>query len=246
MIRLPKLPPPIELTPKIKDKLTKQFDLDRNKDVWNQPYIKAALEQMSNTKCAYCECDLKKESNYMQVEHFKPKSLFPTLVVEWDNLLPACQRCNGAKRDFYDEVDGLIHPVFDEPREFISFLSDSATLSYKNTKGKNSILKIKLNDPRVWCEREKVIKQLEKSLDNLSKWLEQKNIEEVENIVINNTTCILEECQNNKDYTATAASFIATSETFLFIKNELEKRMWWGEEFELLWKGLRKYALDKM
>lgn len=30
MIRLPKLPPPIELTPKIKDELTKQFDLDSN------------------------------------------------------------------------------------------------------------------------------------------------------------------------------------------------------------------------
>lgn len=43
------------------------------KSVWNNEHIKSALLLSSHGKCAYCECSLTSESNYMEVEHFEDK-----------------------------------------------------------------------------------------------------------------------------------------------------------------------------
>ena len=54
--------------------------------------------------CAYCEELCKGE-----VEHFRPKSLYPWLVYHWSNWLLACRNCNGKKLDRWHPV-GYVDP----------------------------------------------------------------------------------------------------------------------------------------
>ncbi|RKH51255.1 hypothetical protein [Corallococcus llansteffanensis] len=56
--------------------------------------VKATLSSMCAgvQRCAYCEDSLADE-----VEHIRPKSLYPDLVFVWMNYLYACGPCNGPK-----------------------------------------------------------------------------------------------------------------------------------------------------
>jgi uncharacterized protein (TIGR02646 family) len=62
--------------------------------IWGE--AKKALENMSHHKCAYCEGGINAKSAE-QVEHFKPKSLFPSLAYDWRNYFLGCGGCNIAK-----------------------------------------------------------------------------------------------------------------------------------------------------
>lgn len=86
MIQLQTIPKPIELTSKVVQELTTLYKQDGTL-VWQQRYIKKALLDMSYNKCCYCECNIIEESNYLEVEHFHPKNLYPDEVVSWENLL---------------------------------------------------------------------------------------------------------------------------------------------------------------
>ncbi|HEY9421076.1 MAG TPA: hypothetical protein VIW92_06660, partial [Thermoanaerobaculia bacterium] len=52
------------------------------KAIWGK--AKKAIASMSHQKCAYCESAINAE-RLGEVEHFKPKSLFPLLVYDWGN-----------------------------------------------------------------------------------------------------------------------------------------------------------------
>jgi len=78
--------------------------------------IKWTLKQIYYEKCAFCESDLTNE--YGEIEHYRPKNRsekeskdcdkgksYYWLAFSWDNLLPACKRCNGKKSNCFD-IDG--------------------------------------------------------------------------------------------------------------------------------------------
>ena len=50
------------------------------------PDIKEALRAEANSKCTYCESFID-HIDYGHIDHIKPKSKFPDLVVEWGNLV---------------------------------------------------------------------------------------------------------------------------------------------------------------
>jgi uncharacterized protein (TIGR02646 family) len=52
-------------------------------------------------RCMYCE-----DSVADEVEHFKPKDLYPEIVFEWMNYLYACGPCNGPKNNKFQIVNG--------------------------------------------------------------------------------------------------------------------------------------------
>lgn len=54
---------------------------------------------MQHHKCCYCENYLPDRGSGKQVEHFRPRSKYPDLINEWENLLLACGTCNGEKND---------------------------------------------------------------------------------------------------------------------------------------------------
>lgn len=85
-------------------------------------------------RCHYCE-----DNNPNQIEHFKPKSLFPELCFVWDNYLYACSGCNSKKSNTFPLYDGnkinqykpqerfngsplFINPRYENPMDYL-FLS---------------------------------------------------------------------------------------------------------------------------
>jgi uncharacterized protein (TIGR02646 family) len=58
--------------------------------------VRAALTEMCHgaRRCMYCE-----DAPADEVEHFRPKDLYPELVFAWSNYLYACGICNGPKNN---------------------------------------------------------------------------------------------------------------------------------------------------
>ena len=75
---------------------------------WRQ--FRPDLEQVFHGLCAYCE-----EICRGEVEHFRPKSLFPRLVYEWSNWLFVCHDCNLAKKEKWPS-SGYVNPCAISPR----------------------------------------------------------------------------------------------------------------------------------
>ena len=70
----------------------------------------AALVDMSELRCAYCDGHPIDATGEEQIDHFRPKSRkeFYGLVCSWDNLFLICSACNKAKLSKWDEA--LLRP----------------------------------------------------------------------------------------------------------------------------------------
>lgn len=79
-------------------------------DLWGRDKrVKDRLDYWSNGKCAYCE-SLINARRSKQVEHFRPKSLFPSLAYDFENYFLACNGCNGAKSDNWPKRGTYVRP----------------------------------------------------------------------------------------------------------------------------------------
>lgn len=125
-----------------------------NKDAYVNHYkhddIHAALRNgRAVERCVYCERDI--TTGDKNVEHYHPKSIYSSETFEWDNLFSACLLCNRAKGSFDTGVEPFIHPVNDDPEEYLSYDGIVIRPRYRATtsqmnydKGKNVIEKCKL------------------------------------------------------------------------------------------------------
>ncbi len=84
---------------------------------------KDALAEMSHGKCAYCEAPINARRSG-QVEHFRPKSLFPTLAYDWNNYFLGCDGCNGAKSDKWPRRGSYLRPDEGDPPRRLEFTAD--------------------------------------------------------------------------------------------------------------------------
>ena len=122
--------------------------VDNPNDVnrYNHKEVVSALWNMQNKKCCYCEMYIPETGHLKNVEHSRPRSIFPEQTNEWTNLLLACSQCNGSKSDKYpvilsdsdndpaviymhehtDEEPAIIDPSNEEinPEDHISFKVD--------------------------------------------------------------------------------------------------------------------------
>lgn len=84
--------------------------------------VRVAIARMSSGFCAYCESPVSsnhpgtkgEEKPPGQVEHFKPKSLFPAQAYAWENYFLGCIGCNGAKHDKWAS-GGYVRPDEGDP-----------------------------------------------------------------------------------------------------------------------------------
>lgn len=101
---------------------------------YNHPEVKAQLKEMFADKCAYCEHKTA-VGYYGDIEHFRPKAVYPAHTFTWFNLLFSCAICNNAshKADSFPlDPDGnplLIDPSdpADDPADHLEFRYDPAT-----------------------------------------------------------------------------------------------------------------------
>lgn len=82
--------------------------------------IRAALEQGTRSKCAYCEARIK-DVAYTHIEHKLPKRKHPHLVCAWENLTIACPRCNTNKGEYDIPECPLLDPHVDDVEEDVAF-----------------------------------------------------------------------------------------------------------------------------
>ncbi|MBN2807573.1 MAG: TIGR02646 family protein [Prolixibacteraceae bacterium] len=104
----------------------KKLDLAYSK--YKHKQIKDSLRRMFSDKCAYCESHIS-HIGFGHIEHFHPKSKFPDLCYDWDNLMLSCEICNGKeyKGDKFPESyesGPLINPVEENPDDFFYFEYD--------------------------------------------------------------------------------------------------------------------------
>ena len=73
--------------------------------------IRGALAQDFGSVCGYCEQPCRRPTpahdgrNEETIDHFRPRSKFPDLWLDWLNLIYACHRCNKAKNNKWPAPD---------------------------------------------------------------------------------------------------------------------------------------------
>lgn len=235
MIKLERNTTPIKLTPTFVKDETSEF-ISNKSNVWNIDWLKEILLELSFGKCAYCECSLKEESKYMEVEHFEDKKNNPDKVLEWDNLLPSCKRCNGSKNTHDVIVEPIINPFIDTPSDHLKFRL--YRFKPKDLKGKTTIEVIDLNNTeRAVKKRFEVGEALEKTIemayDRLESF-EKNNTTQRKNKLKSTVYDILKECQPSSIYSATCATILHSNDSYLQIKNKMSVYHIWDEELDNL------------
>ena len=139
-------------------------------DKYKHEDIKSALVEMFHGKCAYCESDIT-HIDYGHIEHFKPKGIpaYYELAVDWDNLLLACGRCNGAenkgtKFPLADKGGPIVNPVKENPSRHLRFDFDPrlklANVLGTSKRGETTRIILGLNRPKLLEHRSKFVKKL--------------------------------------------------------------------------------------
>lgn len=242
MIKIQKISAPEELTEDVKKKLTEEFKKDNKKTVWNKPYIRQRLLEMSHNKCCYCECLVGKGHKEMHVDHFKPKKIYPDLVVKWDNLLPSCPHCNKNKSDHDTEKEPIINPTIENPKDYLYlklYRYRSKDMGIDSI-GKRTIDVLSLNDSEEnVLERYEVGEALQKKLqETYDEALEFKSELQAntrkKNKILNTCRDILRKGISTAEFSAFMATIIQNDECYLRLKKLLEEQSLWNEELEKL------------
>jgi len=133
------------------------------KSVWGK--YKKPIAEISHWQCAYCECTMNSE-RVCQVEHFKPKSLFPLSAYDWDNYLLACGGCNGPKSDKWPQTGDYLRPddpAFD-PSQHLTFDANGDVIGITPT-ANQTIADFELKRKLLNEDRKKFIVTVQAQLD---------------------------------------------------------------------------------
>ena len=236
MIPLQRAPKPDYLTDEKVQNLTNQYQSDPKKSVWNRAEIKEPLLESSNRKCAYCECILQETDSYSQIEHFHPKSLYPLEVVVWENLLPACARCNLPKGN-HDTVNfPIINPYKDVPKEHLSI--QGCRLYSKTEIGEMTIKVLNLNDnDRLCTPRFKLCNEVNEKLGN---------IKDITDLLVkrNRLHSLLTACSKSGEFSAFCSHALHSNVDYIDIKNSLSENGDWYDELAKLDEETKSIALE--
>lgn len=107
--------------------------------VYSDARVKAALEKIFHGKCAYCE------SRYlatqpMDVEHWRPKSIYWFLAAEWTNLYPSCIDCNRRRTHVVRLPDGSEKTLLLGKLDDFPIVSTSVAVDRSSVKSEQPLL----------------------------------------------------------------------------------------------------------
>lgn len=246
MIKLDRSPKPVELTTELQVALTDEFKLT-GKSVWNIDFIKKGLLGFSNNKCCYCEANINEESKYLEVEHFHHKDVYKDEVLEWENLLPSCKKCNGTKNDHDTKLEPIIDPSKIDPKDHLKYWR--YRIKGSDELGKLTVSVLNLNDQdRLVKKRFEIGNAIQEKLEQLNELTDdyingiQTNTRR-KNRIINGTKDLMKEGLPNAIYSATSATVILTDIEFETLKGKLTFLGFWDAELSQLEIDLNKTAL---
>ncbi|MDC4917559.1 HNH endonuclease [Acinetobacter baumannii] len=237
MIKLTKSQKPEYLSPEKVTELTALFQ-ETKESVWNDKRIKAPLLESSHGKCAYCETVLTDPGIYMEVEHFKHKSSFPDLVVDWDNLLPSCKRCNGTKND-KDKL--IINPYINDPKMELVF--DNYCIFGSTELGKETESAVDLNEEVLMVKRFKICNLAFLTLIETAS--EFKELPQLDHYKRRRIKRILSMAQPYSPYSAAVSTIIHSTREYGELKSRFISEGLWTDELERLHEISLKIALPR-
>jgi hypothetical protein len=247
MIKLERAKKPIELTAALQAELTAKFKLT-GASVWQLDFIKRCLLDFSNDKCCYCEANIKEESKYLEVEHFHHKDTYKDEVLEWDNLLPSCKKCNGTKGSHDTKAEPIIDPAMTDPKLHLKYWR--YRIKGKDGLGRLTVSVLDLNNS------ERLVKKRFEIGDAVQSKLEQLNeltddyvsgtqvSTRRKNRIINGMKDLMREGLPASIYSATTAAIILTDVEFLSLKEKLGLLTFWDAELSQLESDLMKVAFE--
>lgn len=233
MIKLQRPPAPSYLTVEKVAELTAEFK-SNGKSVWNQHHIKRPLLSSSYGKCAYCECSLETESNYMEVEHFEDKKNNPDKVVEWENLLPSCKKCNSSKGTHDVVADPIVNPYSDDPRDHLALRL--YRLRGISDIGVSTIQVANLNhSDRLVFSRYKIGEKVSELIEiSWERWRAYEIALDTRsrNRLLGVVEGLLNECVPQASYSASTATILLTDSSFLELIENMKKATVWSDDVE--------------
>lgn len=243
MIKLTRNAAPTQLSDKFVREGTEKYKTNKE-SVWNVNWLKKALLDLSNQKCAYCEGRLDLKSEYMEVEHFRDKKDYPDDVLNWENLLPSCKHCNGHKSSHDVVSEPIINPFENNPKEHI-FLK-SYLYKPKDDLGRNTIDVLDLNDStRLVIARctlgTEINKQLEDRLNEINSGLTQAGTKKR---FQNKMRELMKKCLPESEYSAVCSTELIHSVEYSNIVNLMKELNIWDEEFEQYNSTISSIAFD--
>lgn len=252
MIKIQRICAPHQLTDDVKKRLTDEYKMDNKKNVWNKAYIREQLLQMSHGKCCYCECFIGSGKKEMHIDHYKPKSLYPDLVVEWENLLPSCPHCNKSKSFHDTENEPIINPTIDNPKNYFylkmyRYCSKSSDI---NSTGRRTIDVLSLNDSNEnVLERYEIGNELQKKLQETYDLAIEYEPELLVNTrkrnrIINTCRDILKHGIETSEFAGFMSTIIHNDENYILLKQLLEKNGLWSSELKKLHEDSMKNKFD--
>ncbi len=160
--------------------------------------IKKAIKDDSFDKCIYCESKVS-HVYFGDVEHMKPKSKFPELEFDWDNLGYVCRKCNSEKSDKWDNQYPFINPYTEDPLNFLCVVGHFIYHLAGNKRGEITRKEINLNRPEL-------IEMRKERIDAIMTLADRYSIEisaTLKNILLKE---IKKELADDKPYSACAKS----------------------------------------
>ncbi|TGL19759.1 HNH endonuclease [Leptospira bourretii] len=247
MIKIERTQKPPELTESLQSELTKEF-IQTNKSVWNIDFLKKKLLEYSNNKCCYCETNITEESKYLEVDHFHPKEKYKNEVLEWNNLLPSCKKCNGTKKDHDTILEPIIDPSFIDPKAHLKYWH--YRIKGKDDLGKLTISVLNLNNPdRLVKKRYQIGNAVQEKLEELNELTNEvltglNTSTRRINRITNGLKDLMKEGLPNSAYSATTAAIILTNADFIELKNYFQTLRIWDSELIQLENDISKAALE--
>ena len=130
--------------------------------VWREPIAKDVIRALSDGHCAYCQSSVA-ANQPGDVEHFKPKALFPTRAYRWGNYFYSCSACNNAKLSQWPDRGSFVRPDSKtrDPYERFVFHEDGRVEAAPGDRNAaRTIVALKLNRPGLVADREIAIKKI--------------------------------------------------------------------------------------
>jgi hypothetical protein len=134
---------------------------------------KRALREASFSKCMYCEAKID-HVYFGDVEHIRPKRVFPHLEHDWGNLGYVCAVCNNSKRDQWNATHPCVDPYEEEPAKHLTAVGTLIWHKNGSVRGEITCRVLDLNRPALVERRLERLTNLHRAIDNAMRFPDQE------------------------------------------------------------------------
>lgn len=191
-------------TRELMEQIVQKGSYSKVNDIFKNRYkandVVNSLKKMYSNLCCFCESQLGVQT-YERIEHLKPKSKFPELSFDWNNLNLVCEVCNTSfKKDNWDPACPFLDPSQEDISSFLklNLITGEYNPIDDNLRAKYTIEHTGLNRKPLVVRRNQIIDFCAKLISKIGKEQFIENASELKPILEYPTTyqTIMDELQD--------------------------------------------------